>query len=493
MNFSKYQKAIFKAVEEIHTIGHIIINAVAGSGKTTTLIEIMKRITGNVIFLAFNKSIAEELGKKCPAHVNCSTLHSAGLNLIRKKFGKLNVMPQKIDRIMTSYPPLQIHDSMKWEEKSEIYELRKNVKKIISICKNTLADYTNETEVQMICDHFSIDFDCENHIEYVKHVMEESLRDTFNIDFDDMIYYPVLYKISAQTPYDYVLVDESQDLNRCQIELILKLVKKPNGRIIAVGDPKQSIYGFRGADNNAMNRIKETLNAVEYPLSVCYRCPSSHLELIRYIVPQIEAKHDASEGTIKSINEYDFVDTVKEESNPLILSRTNAYAVNYCLKMIGKGHRAIIKGREIGSNLTSIVKKMKTHDMEEFYEKLSDWKEKQINKLNKRKVKPPQSAFDTIEDKFMSINLIADDCESSWDVIKKIESMFSDETRNCFVFSTIHKAKGLEADTVYILGPSKIPLKWKGQQEHEFQQELNIKYVAYTRGRDKLVFVKDGK
>ncbi len=71
------------------------------------------------------------------------------------------------------------------------------------------------------------------------------------------------------------MVDEAQDLNTCQTEIAIKLGKK--GRILGVGDPKQSVYGFAGADCNSYENFRTRINAIELPLSIRYRCPWSHI------------------------------------------------------------------------------------------------------------------------------------------------------------------------------------------------------------------------
>jgi len=491
MKYSRFQEAIFSGVTD--TTDNMIINAVAGSGKTTTLIEIMKRVNSKVNFLAFNKSIADELGRRCPAHVDCSTLHSAGLKVVRQRFGNVRIEANKIDIIMANYLPLEIQKSMTPDEKSARYELRSLIRNMVSKIKNILVDYTNVKALQEIADYYAIDIDLSEHYDKIIYVMEKSINDTQNIDFDDMIFMPVHHKIVTKYPYDYILVDESQDLNLTQIDLILSLVKKPNGRVICVGDPKQSIYGFRGADAQAMERIKSILNAKEYPLSVCYRCPSKHLDLIRSIVPQIEAREDAPEGILEHITEKEFVDKIIQETNPLILCRTNGYMVSFALSLLSRGYKAIIKGRDIGANLIALVKKLKAYTMEEFYENLGDWQLREISKLDNRKIPAPPSMYDLIDDKYQTLNCIADQCKSVDEIINKLTNLFTDDTTNSFTFSTVHKAKGLENDTVYILAPHLLPMSRKNQTEDEFVQEKNIKYVAYTRSKNKLVIVHPEK
>jgi len=92
------------------------------------------------------------------------------------------------------------------------------------------------------------------------------------IDFDDMLYLPLRSKCTFDKK-NYVFVDEAQDTNGVQRALLRRmLAPPPHGRLIAVGDPSQAIYGFRGADANAMSALREEFSAVVMPLSVSYRC-----------------------------------------------------------------------------------------------------------------------------------------------------------------------------------------------------------------------------
>jgi DNA helicase-2/ATP-dependent DNA helicase PcrA len=487
-SFSKYQIAIFDFIRQ--GIGNAIINAVAGSGKTSTIIEGLKLCVGQVLFLAFNKSIADELQRRVPANVKASTLHSAGLSLITSR-RKVKINQYKIDSIMDNYHPLMIEKQMKGQEKSERYECRKIVKQMVGLIKNCLIDYNDLNALRDLAMYYDIDLESKHHA-MIKYVIERSnVIDEYEIDFDDMIYIPVLYKLMPKRAYDFIFVDECQDLNRTQIELVLLL--SSGGRVICVGDPKQSIYGFRGADVGAMEKIKTALNAVEFPLSVCYRCGSKILDMAREIVPQIEAKPEAIEGEIVTIDENKFVDTLTKD-NPadvLTICRVNAEIVKYALGLIAKGFKAIIKGRDIGQGLISLVKKLNADSIADLNWKLDQWRTKEIDKMENRK--NAESAKQHIEDKYQTLMAVSADCDSVYCIINKLENLFRDDSVVGYIFSTVHKAKGLEAKTVYILAPSKLPLVWKDQQAWEVEQEMNIKYVAITRAKEKLIFVKGKK
>jgi superfamily I DNA/RNA helicase len=490
MEYSNYQSDVFGFVQVGK--GHGIIEAVAGSGKTTTIVKALEMTTGSALFLAFNKSISDELSKRIPSHASASTLHAAGNRMVRQSTPKVVTNNFKVDSIMDSYQPTATSKYMKKEERTKKLEVRKVIKSMVSLIKNTLIDYNDSEALYDLADYYGIELESQ-FIPYVKFVMEESNRisDTV-IDFDDMIYLPIYRKVQPSFKYDWVFVDETQDLNKAQLELVLKLVKS-TGRIIAVGDPSQSIYGFRGADVDAMTRMKEVLNATELPLSICYRCPTSHLDIARRFVPTIENAPNSKEGEVKHISEDTFVETLISE-NPektLVLSRTNASLVSYSLKLISQGHKAVIKGRDIGKELVSLVKKFdKAETIVDLQNYLLGWSQKEVEKLEQRH---HESAIQGVMDKFDCIMNVIYTCETIEDVIEKLKNLFNDDSITGYVFSSIHRAKGLESETVYILNPDKLPLTFKGIKNWERVQEDNICYVAYTRAKDRLVFVKSNQ
>lgn len=483
MIHSKYQKALFSEMEK--QSGNIMVNAVAGSGKTYSLLECMKRVKGNSVFVAFNKSIATELSSRVPSHVTASTMHSIGLKAIRGN-GYVRVDNKKLQKIMHKIPAVAFLDGMTSQEKADVFRKRQMITDLVNIWKNTMIDYLNDEEVATAANHYSVNYD-PTVLGIARSVMKKSLDNMRYVDFNDMIYMPVALNLPLPT-YDNIFVDECQDLNRAQIEMVLRMVKKPNGRIIAVGDPHQSIYGFRGADVNAMPRMQQALDAKELPLSVCYRCPTSHIELAQDIVPHIEAAPDADAGTIDTINSDNFVSSIcEEQGEPMVLCRNNAPLVSYALKLIKQGKKAHIRGKDIGNYLRGIIIGFNSNTISELYSKIDEWENSQLEFLTKRWASI--SVKQTICDYADVMRAFAEQSTNPYDVVKTIDRTFSDNTSG-IVLSTVHKAKGLQNDTVYIIRPDLMPLTRKDQKEWEVQQEYNLMYVAYTRSKNKLVFVK---
>lgn len=485
IQYSQYQKDLFAKIEE--RTGNVMVNALAGSGKTFSLLECMRRSVGDSIFVAFNKSIATELSSKVPSHVTASTLHSFGYAAIRKAFGYVKSDAKKLVWIMNKYPATSFMPSMTGKEKAQVFQIRQQITDLISIWKATLIDFNNNEEVNKTASYYGINFDPAN-LGVARSIMQKSIdvnSKFFTVDFDDMIYMPVALGLKVPQ-FSNVFIDECQDLNRSQIELVLKMVRKPNGRVIAVGDPKQSIYGFRGADVNAMNRIQEALNATVMPLSVCYRCPSSHLDLAREIVPTVENRPDAPVGEIEHINVEAFTTNVDKEKEPLVLCRTNAPLISYAIKLIKEGKKAHVRGADIGKFLSGLVIGFNTKTITEFNSKVDEWENAQLEQLEKRRASA--SVKETICDYADVLREFGKQCANPFDITAMIDRIFSDDVDGT-IFSSVHRAKGLEADTVYIIRPDQLPLVRKDQQEWELEQEMNLKYVALTRSKNRLVFV----
>ncbi len=258
---------------------NITVDAKAGSGKTTTIIESMRYIPREglmppkVVFLAFNKSIADQLGRKCPAGVVCSTFHSLGFRALK---GSGLVQPSvKVDA-------RKAH-KLVWNAISDRDDPdTRNICKLVSMAKTVPVDVT-EIDFDEVCYHHDINLErAERGFNIVRSVVEATLQDTSTIDFDDMLYMPVMHQISFNH-YDYVFVDEAQDTNGIQVEILSRLMA-PRCRLVAVGDPHQAIYGFRGANADAMSRISERFQCKTFPLSVSYRCPKAVVrEAQRYL------------------------------------------------------------------------------------------------------------------------------------------------------------------------------------------------------------------
>lgn len=258
---------------------NIIVDAKAGSGKTTTIVEGMRYIPREglvpprVVFLAFNKSIADTLSRKCPAGVVCSTFHSLGFRALKGS----GVVPPSV-KVDGNKARKLVWNAVNDREDPDT----RNICRLVSMAKTVPVD-VGEIDFDAVCYHHDLLLERkERAFNIVRMVVDATLQDTTTIDFDDMLYMPVMYNISFDH-YNYVFVDEAQDTNGIQVEILSRLLA-PRSRLIAVGDPHQAIYGFRGADADAMTRMAERFQCKTFPLSVSYRCPKAVVrEAQRYL------------------------------------------------------------------------------------------------------------------------------------------------------------------------------------------------------------------
>lgn len=475
---SKYQQLIYDFVEQSDNNG--LVEAVAGSGKTTTIEHaIRNNVPGNtsVLFAAFNRHIAEAGQARMPMNVVCSTLNGFGWrNAIQSGFIKLD--RDKTDKILR-FDVLAVPRGDSAANR-KYYKVLSPLKKIIALVKASgERDLRNYDEI--IATH-AIDTprDMPEFKDYVDQVLQISISKTKTYDFDDQVYMPYIHDIDLPR-FPLVFVDETQDLNPLQIKILQRVAT----RIIGVGDRHQAIYGFRGADPWAMDLFAKTYNATSLPLSVCYRCAKNIVRQAQLIVPNIEYHESAPEGVVDEIARMDMNPTEKD----FILCRTTAPLVASCLKFLRDGIKAVVLGKEVGDDLVNfcMVVSNRFSTIEIFKRDLDIYnaaKTKRLNELERTyELAAHNDKVETIEALLEDTKLVLVD-----DLIKKIEGIFSDESQG-IPHATIHKSKGLEADRIFVLKPELSPHP-AAKLEWQVLQENNLKYVRDTRARCELYFVK---
>ncbi len=477
---SKYQIEIWKTIE--HTNNSIAVGAVAGSGKTTTITCALKLLPKGkeAIFLAFNKSIVKELSTRVPETVSVSTLHSFGCRTLMMNWGRLKISENKVFNL-----GVKLSDRWNINESENKFSYVARINKLVDFMRYNLVEL-NVDAINELADSYGIPIygeEPEHAMELLalsnKHAMTE-------IDFADMIYQPAIRDVKIKK-YPYVLLDEAQDLNRAQQVMVQKIIEPKNGRLIAVGDPYQSIYGFAGADHKSYERIKLMVaNTVELPLSVCYRCTKALVRHAQEIVPTIEFSETAAEGIDPVDGDYRDI-----EDGSFVLCRNTKPLVQLFIELIKMGKKANIKGKEIGASIVTLIDKTKQKTIVGLLKHLVAHKVQLKTKLIKKGV----IKFDThprmidLSEKMEIINILAKPFDTTNQLKQYIDKIFLDDNLPGIVLSTIHKAKGLEANKVYILMPSLMPSAY-AVSEDELQQEYNLIYVARTRAKKELVYIR---
>lgn len=468
---TKEQKNIWNEIS--NGTSHLMVYAKAGTGKTFTIVEGATKVQGTKGFLAFNRAIANELGKKLPFDCEAMTFHSLGLSAIKAHRRSAKVDTKKNYNIINVIMPKKFRSAPA-------------LNRLISLIKSSMVEWDDTESIMEIIDEYNIEFDG------IKDMNDSLMRlnaiknlsmDMSVVDFDDMIWLPVIHNLPVKN-YDVVFVDEAQDFNEVQRRLILKTCN--GGRMIIVGDPQQAIYGFRGADSKSMDIFKEELlkspkGVKEFPLSITWRCPQSVVTEANRFVDGYYCREDAPEGNV----------TVHASFEPkvgdLVLCRTNAPLVGECFKLIAEGIPAYVMGRDIGYSLVALVNKVSgdaSMKIEDFLPMLYTHINRKID-VYKKADKDKQ--IQSLEDKRDCIIHLTGHTMTVKGLLDNIKSIFDDGRKAGVVFSTIHKAKGLEADNIWIIETGLMPHPM-AKSKSDREQESNLCYVAITRAKKNLYY-----
>lgn len=476
--WSNYQRAVFEDIGR--GAGHTVVKARAGSGKTTTIMEGLGYLdpAASALLCAFNKRIAEELERRVPRSVDCEvkTLHSLGFQALKTSCGR----GLKIDADKGKSIARRIED-----QNPMLGRFSGKLAKLVGLAKNTLATTVPAIEtlaiVHGIADETLTEVDL---APLALEAIELAKREMGTIDFDDMVAMPAL--LGARPPkFDFVLVDETQDLNAAQLWLVLRAVGAA-GRIIAVGDDRQAIYQFRGADEEAMGKMTVELKAKTLPLSITYRCPVSVVRLVNQFVPDFEAAPGAAEGEVLPCG-VEVLAHPREGAKPgdFVLSRTNAPLMGICLGFLRANVPASIAGKDIGTSLISLARRSRRDDVLGLVRWLDDYVERERAKLVAAK---KEELFEEIADRAEALRVLSEGLRTTDEVIDRIEDLFEDkDDHGRVVCSTTHKAKGLERRRVWMLHDTFLKRR-KGQQGPSVAEQ-NLYYVAATRAMETLFAV----
>jgi DNA helicase-2/ATP-dependent DNA helicase PcrA len=494
--WSPQQEAVFTAIRNRRG-GSLRIRAVAGAGKTSTLVEACDLMSGSVAFCAYNKKIADEIKAKTAHlnHVHAGTFHSFGLSAWMRYKGQ--------QRSTINAKKLELLQKDLGEVAAPV-ETREFARSLVSLAKQSgfgiLEPVENIDRWFALADHFDVldklpdgasDATLHNAIHQSQSLLSVSNRCEDIIDFDDMIYLPVLRNVRIWQN-DWVLVDEAQDTNPIRRAMARKMLR-PGGRLVAVGDPHQAIYGFTGADNDALDLIATEFNCQDLPLTVTYRCPKSVVAFAQNWVSHITAAETAPEGTVSLIS-LDQLLAGDLRPTDAILCRNTAPLVELAFSLIKRGIGCRVEGKDIGNGLMALAnrwKKVKT--VGALATKLEDYREKQVQRyMAKGQEMKAASLVDRVDALMTIIESLPTDAPIS-DIKLRIQAMFGDnetDPRQLLTLSTVHKSKGREWPRVYLLGRSMYMPSPFARQVWQAQQEDNLIYVAVTRAQADLIEVE---
>ena len=498
--WSPYQKAVFDFVK--HGTGSAIVEATAGSGKTTTIIEATNHMAGQIAIMAFNNDIIKELNRKRPPSkkTKIATCHSFGKTELNRIAPKAELNNSKVltiaERLLAAkYSPRE----------------RGVIIRLVALAKNSgiglsapLGNKKTNQEWEEIATHHGLDEDLKTvgitfkiALELATKVLKASNADLNSIDFADMLYLPLVHKCVIPT-YDWVLLDEAQDTNLTRRKLARAMLK-PTGRLLAVGDQQQAIYGFTGADHASLQRIKEEFSCQTLPLSISYRCAKNIIAYAQQWNPSIMARPGAEDGNVTEIDYEEWMDSLKSikltEENGIIC-RNNAPLVGLFYNLLREGIPCRLNGLNT-KDLANLARKWKNVTLLEWKENIIAFGkselEKYIAKDEEFKVRPLLDSIETI------LVLAARVLDSGKTTIEDLQSEIIALTgprkgvnpAKAVLLSSIHKAKGLEWKRVFHIGEKQfLPSKF-AKKEWQQTQEQNLLYVAATRAKTELYNITD--
>jgi DNA helicase-2/ATP-dependent DNA helicase PcrA len=500
---SHEQEAIWEYM--LNGTGHIVINAGPGVGKTWVGVQGCLRIpkTKSIYFVAYNKHIADEANEKLKisgcGNVEAVTFHSLGNRIIRQNFPACQINENKMEEILQGLHPKPLQDVAEW------WRMINLANKLCGLVKNYNLDYNTDNfkeELEKVADHHGVDL---NGVYPKSYPLITPALDkckemvTVSVDFDDMIWLPIVLDLRIKYPCDIIFTDESQDLNVVQHDLIFRAIK-PNSRVFVVGDRRQSIYGFRGAHTASIDELKRRLAATpkgvqEFPMTITYRCPKSHVRLAQAISPDIRALDDAPEGVIDTMTPKQAIKEMKP--GDMVMCRVNAALIQCAYGLIKRGIRPILKGRDLGAGLLALIEKLEKsvdpkREMASLSEALNQYSYAEQTKLLALGDKA-KGRVAALADKCDCLREFIANSKSIGEMQVRISTLFEkandsslekggDDKVNAVVLGTVHRTKGLEAERVFILAPELIPFP-AARQAWEQEQEVNIAWVAATRAK----------
>lgn len=473
MQWSHYSKSLFDAYT--NSSDNLIVQACPGAGKTTNIKHLWSLDNKPTCYLVFNKhnqlSADAQMPKKQGSNV--LTLNGLGHRCITSNVGRVTVDDSKVMSIIKNH----IH----YASKHRRYAKWDTLKRVVKMAKShLLSDDIGEREYQDMLDMYDLDsYDGMRH-DLVK-VLGISDNIITTIDYNDQLRLPVIHNMHMQV-YSNVLGDEVQDFNPLQAKLVSMIDAE---RYVFVGDRHQSVYGFRGAMNDSMLYLKEHFNCVELPLSITYRCPQAVVQQAAEIYDDIEVWDQAEGGTVYSSLDHT---SLTYDMNTLVLCRMNRPLISLAFTLLKQGVACHVRGRDIGEGMVRLIKRQEAQSISQLIDRMSEWKETEVYKAQ---IKGDEHKLQSVHDKYDSVMLFCEQVslhEPVDVVISKISELFEQGRGVCL--STVHKAKGLEADRCYLLDYPLFDLfAAKQRQPWQFEQERNIKYVAVTRAKQELVYM----
>ena len=538
--------------------GHGIVEATAGSGKTTTLVQVAALLESHVLrpgqsacFLAFNRSTAQELRARLPAAVEATTIHALGRRMLLTSLGgaRLTLDDTKYHDLALGTLALTRIEALRALDPPEAASY---LSRLAGLARLELTDPADASALSGLASRYRLRSPAAHHTEVLNALLPELLERgaeagrTGSVDFTDMVYLPLRYDLPPPQ-YAFVCVDEAQDLSRLNLELVMRLLAA-GARGLFVGDPYQAIYAFAGADARSLTRIAERTGATRLPLSVSYRCPVRHVTLARRFSPDTHPRRAAPTGTVTVLPATALARSV--QPGDLVMSRTNAPLIALAVEFASHGTACLVLGDDLTSETIELARSLFPEgQLDEWRTVVNTAAATDARALEFRLLTDETLAreLDRSADRYQALRLALDALDRRWrprrqptppataerggmpawlgrwlptltrptvdDLARVLSELLGGATDAAdgnadadspygsqplasptapaperVVLSTIHKAKGREADRVFLFNADQL-----GQTQGNADEDLserNVLFVALTRAKRELVLVE---
>lgn len=434
-------------------IENIFVNAKAGTGKTTTLIEFSKlRKKNTFLYLVYNAENKERAKNKFPHYVKIHTIHSLAREGIGYKYSHKIYNNIEIDSILREF------DYFKeiCKDNDEAYRLGYQIATYINA-------YCNSDKINMedICELEII-------LKYMKAYWEKMIDQNNEEIFITHEGYLKLYQLSKPTlDFDYIMVDEAQDSNEAMLDIVFRQKSKK----VFVGDPDQKIYGFRGALNifNENRYLDNIENKAFFVLTNSFRFGPNIAKVANNILNKFK---NNNKQVIGHPDRESIVTTLDKDLQYTVIFRTNAALLEYAMEQANNGKKIHIIG-----GLDAIYSKIL--DIYYLYTNKKDAIKNDYIKTLKNYQHFKVVANNLKKPDYLLLVYLFDKYESNLMIfIDNIKRNIEGQKGADIILTTAHKSKGLEFVNVLIYNDF---IELSNYNYEYGEEEINLIYVAITR------------